>query len=415
MLRKAMVAVVVVGTAVLGLAAVLVWVLGPATHDEYGADAFVLERQGDALAGRRLAALSCARCHYDPGTHALAGRSVGREYRALGDAYAANITSDPLWGIADWSDAELVMLLRSGVHPRRKVLLPPYMPHMPNIADVDLANLIAFLRSDDPWVAPHPTPDRVSVPTYAWNVRTWVGPELGPSSAIETDRPDAGDPVALGGYLANDLLQCHVCHSAGIDGVTWNDPEATVGLYRGGMRLVDPGGHTIVAGNLTPSDAGLGSWDFEGFRAALIEGIAPDGSVLRSPMPRYAALSPDELAALFAYLKSLDPKGQEAESWPEPYEVTPEVVDPGRHEFERLGCPSCHPSKGPGMLRLDEVPVRFPRDAELAAYVADPVAVNPNAWMPAYGHLATPEQLLQVAEYVRRRVEQGPFAPPPKG
>ncbi len=416
MVRKALVViavVVAVATILLGVAAGGIWMLGSAVHDEYAAEAFVLERRGDALAGKRLAELLCVRCHYDPGTQSLAGRSLAAEYRAWGSVHASNITADPVWGIGQWSDEDLVMLLRSGVHPHRKVSLPPYMPHMPNIADVDLANLIAFLRSDDPWVAAQEVPDEPSVPAYAWTLRSWISAELGPSSAIETARPKGGDPVALGAYLANDLLQCHACHSARIEDVRWNEPKTTRGLYEGGMQLVDPSGNTVVAPNLTPSQAGLKAWDFGEFRAALAQGIAPGGHVLRWPMPRYAALSDDELAALFAYFRSLEPRDQ-AVGESEPYDVVPEVVDAGRHHFERLGCPSCHPSKGPGMLRLDDAPTRFPDDAGIAAYVADPYAVDGGAWMPGYGHLATPEQLLQIAEYVRRRVEQGPFAPPPK-
>ena len=398
----------------LGGALLLVWVLGPPTYDDYEPEAFAMQVEGDPVAGKRIAELLCVRCHFDPETDALAGRSLGSEYAELGNAYAANITRDEIRGIGTWTDEALIMLFRSGVHPERKTLLPPTMPSLPNLADTDLAHLLAYLRSDDVWVAPQRKADPPSELAFGAVLAAWLYGQPGPERASLVLRPEEAEPIALGAYLANDLLQCHGCHSASLTDVDWLRPGDTPGFYEGGARLRDLAGNVIIAPGLTArEDGGLGGWSYEGFRRALVEGQGPDRNVLRWPMPRYAALTEGELTALYAYFETL-PAAATAPARPEPYKVVPQIVDPGRHEFERLGCPSCHAAEPEGAFGLGDVVKKYPDDAELAAYVSDPRLVDVNAWMPAFGHLIDDDQMASLIEYLRRRVEQGPYAPPPK-
>ena len=400
---------------VLGGALLVVWVLGPPTYDDYTAEAFAMDvEEGDPVVGKRLVELTCVRCHFDPQTDSLAGRSLRDEFAELGTANAANITRDEIRGIGTWTDEALVMLLRSGVHPQRKTLLPPYMPYLPNLASTDLAHLVAYLRSDDPWVAPQRTAEPPSELRFRAVLAAWLQWQPGPDRASLVLRPEEAEPIALGAYLANDLLQCHGCHSASATEVDWVRPEETPGFYEGGAKLRDLAGNVVVAPGLTTRDeGGLGRWSYEAFRKALVLGEDPDGEVLRWPMPRYAALTEGELAALYAYFETL-PAAEKAPARPEPYKVVPQIVDPGRHEFERLGCPSCHPAEAEDAFGLSEIMTKYPDDAALAAYVSDPRFVDENAWMPAFGHLIDDAQMAALVEYLRRRVEHGPYAPPPK-
>lgn len=405
---------VVLALLTIGAAAGLAWVLGPPTYDEYSAGDFEFEAQGDVVAGKRLAELTCVRCHYDPTTDSLAGRRLTPEYKALGQAHAPNLTRDEVRGIGLWTQAELVMLLRSGVHPKDKTRLPPWMPFHPGISDVDLANLVAYLRSDDSWVAPQRTPEKRSELSFRSVLQAWAQWEPGPAKLSVVERPPESEPVALGAYLANDLLQCHGCHSASVETVDWVFPHKTDGFYQGGAKVTDLAGNTVVAPGLTPSPkAGIGGWTYEEFRRALIEGVTPVGKIVRWPMPTYPRLTEGEVSAMYAYFQTLSPNNTPLKRAP-PYRVSPKIVDPGRHEFERLGCPSCHAPDALGPLGLDKVPEKYPDDASLIEYISDPRFVDPDAWMGAYGKLASEEEMAALAEYVRRRVERGPYAPPPK-
>lgn len=414
MLLRVGLALFVLAAVLVGGALGLVWVMGPPTHEGYDPGAFELKAEGDAAAGKRLATMLCVRCHYDAETNTLAGRALAPEYKAIGKAHAANLTRDDVRGIGSWRDAEVVMMLRSGVHPQRKELVPHYMPFLPNIADVDLANLVAFLRSDDPWVAPQRKADPRSVPAYGTVLRAWLKPSLGPREASLVLKPKESEPVALGAYLANDLFQCHGCHSASVQGADWVSPADSKGFYKGGAKLTDLAGNRIVAPGLTAREDGIGGWAYEDFRRALLHGVTPDGDALRWPMPRYAQLSEGELSALYAYFQTL-PAAESSPKRPAPYKVVTRIVDPGRHAFERLGCPSCHSTNAEGVLSLKKALEHYPDDASLRAYIENPQALDPDAWMPAYGKIVDDAEMVALLEYVRRRIERGPYAPPPKG
>lgn len=73
--------------------------------------------------------------------------------------------------------------------------------------------------------------------------------------------------------------------------------------------MVGPWGISY-ASNLTPSEAGIGSWTVENFRLAMREGKAKgmvEGRQMLPPMPwqGYKELTDDELEAIFSYLMSL--------------------------------------------------------------------------------------------------------------
>lgn len=71
-----------------------------------------------------------------------------------------------------------------------------------------------------------------------------------------------------------------------------------------------PGLGVFVPPNLTSdAETGLGGWSAEEIGRAITTGERPDGRILAPimPWPSYAALTPDDLSALVAYLQSLPP------------------------------------------------------------------------------------------------------------
>jgi mono/diheme cytochrome c family protein len=99
-------------------------------------------------------------------------------------------------------------------------------------------------------------------------------------------RPDPSDAVAMGRYLASSA-GCHGCH---------------------GAQLTGGGGPPPGGSNITP--VGIGGWSERDFVVALRTHRRPDGSFIDEAMPRaYGDLSDQDLAALYAYVRSVPPAG----------------------------------------------------------------------------------------------------------
>jgi mono/diheme cytochrome c family protein len=125
-----------------------------------------------------------------------------------------------------------------------------------------------------------------------------------------TGSASAETAIERGDYLVNTIMACGNCHS----------PRDAEGKFIAGRAL--SGGLTFdtpdflaTAANITPDAAtGIGSWNDEEIRRALVEGVRPNhgklsGVALAAIMPAnfYKALLPDDLAAVIAYLRSVKP------------------------------------------------------------------------------------------------------------
>ena len=109
----------------------------------------------------------------------------------------------------------------------------------------------------------------------------------------------ASDPnvVARGSYLAK-AADCMPCHTSARDKA-----------YAGGLKINTPFG-AIYSPNITPDrETGIGAWTFDAFRKAVHSGIRADGKYLYPAMPfdAFTMISEDDLAALWAYFRSLTP------------------------------------------------------------------------------------------------------------
>jgi hypothetical protein len=92
----------------------------------------------------------CAGCHMDSATGGLTGKRMPDLPTQFGEAWSRNITADPSRGSARGRTARSSILLRTGIS-RDGRYTPPWMVKLPNASDEDLRDIVAFLRSDDPW------------------------------------------------------------------------------------------------------------------------------------------------------------------------------------------------------------------------------------------------------------------------
>jgi mono/diheme cytochrome c family protein len=103
--------------------------------------------------------------------------------------------------------------------------------------------------------------------------------------------------VQRGEYLAR-AGDCVSCHTA--QGVT---------AFAGGDRLNTPFGY-MLAPNITPDpDTGIGRWSADEFYRALHDGVNRRGQDMYPTMPYdfYTKVSRDDIDAIFAYLKTVQP------------------------------------------------------------------------------------------------------------
>lgn len=110
------------------------------------------------------------------------------------------------------------------------------------------------------------------------------------------------DRIARGEYLAT-IMDCAGCHMPrGADGA----PVFEAGLSGGTVGFEIPGMGIFWPPNLTPDTSGLRDWTDAEIAAAIVGGISRDGRILAPamPSPSYAALSPEDLDALVAWLRA---------------------------------------------------------------------------------------------------------------
>lgn len=274
-------------------AALLTVVLG-AVPVAGGATETFLER--GAYLVRGIAA--CGNCHTPQGpdgpdmSRELAG-GPPLEIPGAFVAVAPNITPDAETGIGGWTDAEIATAIREGKRPDGSLIGPP-MPFQlyRSIGDRDVAAIVAYLRSL-PAV-------RNASPASTYDIP--LPQAYGPAVA-QVPEPDRGDPVAYGAYLAGPLGHCIECHS-GPNAAGLPDIENQLGA--GGFEMPGPWGLSVAA-NITPSN--LGDWTDAEIKRAITQGVRPDGTRLKPPMPfgHYARIDDEDLDAIIAYLRALPP------------------------------------------------------------------------------------------------------------
>ncbi|WP_425392070.1 c-type cytochrome [Ekhidna sp.] len=262
--------------------------------------------------GQKLATMLCANCHMDRSTSKLTGQRMKDAPSEFGEIYAPNITQDKTYGIGEWTDGEIVRLLRTGIK-RDGQYAPPYMAKLPLMADEDIDAIISFLRSDHPMVVAENKPDTPTKPSLLTKVLSRLAFKPFPMPEKPIPMPDTNNALQLGEYLAHNL-ECFSCHSADFKTNNYLNPTMSPGYFAGGNQPLDLEGRVMLTPNLTPDEAtGIGSWTKEQFTNAVKYGLKEGEPPLSYPMLPYTQLTDYEVGAIYDYLMTIPPIANEVE------------------------------------------------------------------------------------------------------
>lgn len=257
------------------------------------------------LLGQKTALIMCVQCHQGK-DEKLSGKLLLDMPKDFGSVYSPNITQSTEHGIGKWTDGEIIYFLRTGIKPSGQYA-PPYMPKFPNMADDDIQNIVAYLRSSLPEVQPSNIATQVNAPNFMTKMLSQFAflPLPYPTKAITV--PDSTDKVAFGRYIANDKIVCYACHSSDLTKVNSLQPEKSFGFYAGGTPLLNEQGEIIPSANLTfDAETGIGNMTEQQFIDAVKYCKNPrGGNPLRYPMIPHVTLSDYEVSAIYAYLQTI--------------------------------------------------------------------------------------------------------------
>ena len=230
-----------------------------------------------------------------------------------GVVVAPNITPDAETGIGAWTDGEKIRAIRDGVDKSGNALFPmmPYQMYR-QMSDEDVEALVAYL--DTMPLVRNPLP-KTSL-AFPANVLIKSAPR--PAGSVPS--PDRGDRLRYGKYLAA-VAGCVDCHTPAEKG------ERIAGMeFAGGQVFASQAG-TVVSANLTPDlETGIGRWSEEFFQKKIYEykdyaaqGPPPlSGPQAFTLMPwlAYAGLPPDDLSAIYTFLRTVQPVHHYVETHP---------------------------------------------------------------------------------------------------
>ncbi|MCJ8190362.1 cytochrome c4 [Sphingomicrobium aestuariivivum] len=171
---------------------------------DYGDDKAAKAAHGDRMAN----VLLCRACHGPE----LTGSDMGQFDPELAGIYPPNLTISA----ARFDDAQLMTLLREGVHPTQdRVLMMPSKTYQ-HVADADLEAIIAYLRTLEP--AGEEMPPTDPNPELAKAIEAGEFPTAAQEVAHYRGKypVDLGEEHALGRYVATAV--CADCHGSSLDG-----------------------------------------------------------------------------------------------------------------------------------------------------------------------------------------------------
>ena len=270
------------------------------------------------------AVLGCMDCHTtkdltrfglpDKGPPGGGGDCLGKDLGMPGTVCPSNITPDPDTGLGAWTDGEILRAIREGVSRDGRGLFPlmPYGAYK-NISEEDGRSVVAFLRT----LAP--VKNAVPLPEIAFPVSFFVkmAPKPLPGPVAE---PNTQDRAAHGQYLAA-VSGCKFCHTP-VDSRKVTLPGQD---FSGGQEFPGPWG-VVRSANLTPHATGLGERDEAAFVGVFKAFAVPPADLPEVPLAQNtimpwlsrAQMTPEDLGAIFTYLRSMPPIERAVEKRPLP-------------------------------------------------------------------------------------------------
>ncbi len=217
---------------------------------------------------------------------------------------APNITPDPETGIGKWTDGEKIRAIREGVDNTGRALFPmmPY-PNFRKMSDEDVQSVVAYLDALPPVRNPLP----VTKLDFPVNLFIKFAPE--PAGAVAP--PDRANRVKYGEYLTS-MGGCADCHTP------FQNGQPVVAKTLSGGRVFEMPAGTVVSANITPDqETGIGKWaedffqkKFYDYRDYAVSGPPPlPGPQAFTLMPwlGMSQLQPDDLSAIYAWLRTVKP------------------------------------------------------------------------------------------------------------
>ncbi|MEO5578045.1 MAG: cytochrome c [Sphingomicrobium sp.] len=221
--------------------------------------------------GKRMSqVLSCAGCHGDN----LQGTNVTADDPGTGDMNAPNLTLL----LASYSDADLDRVIRHGIPKDNRQLWFMTSETLQFVSDSDVTALVAYLRTVKP--AGKPMPKVRLGPKFSDDVAKGVAADApGMVKRFKASQPvDLGPSHALGRYIA--MTTCTQCHNGALQG------------YEGFTPNLDIAGSYTSAELTTLLTTGEGKVKKDlGLMSVIVKNA-------------YSKLTPDERAAVVAYVKA---------------------------------------------------------------------------------------------------------------
>lgn len=228
---------------------------------------------------------ACAACHGEN----LAG-GVMIEDPALGSVRGPNLTRGRGGVTASYQMADWDRIVRHGVKPDGKPTIMPSDDFF-KMSDAELSDIVAYIRSVPAVDGEVPAPNLGPVGKVLLALgKLPLSAERQPAGSHPASPPATAESAAFGEHLTATCLGCHRQNLAG-GRIPFGPPSWP------------------AAANLTPHAQGLGTWSFEQFEQAVVQGVSKDGRKLLPPMAEVVQgtknMSVTERKAMWAYLQSL--------------------------------------------------------------------------------------------------------------
>jgi mono/diheme cytochrome c family protein len=355
-------------------------------------------------------AADCEVCHTTEGGQRFAG---GRAFKTpFGALYSPNITADKQTGIGDWSDADFIRAVHTGVAKDGSHLYPafPYESYT-LLADDDVRAIKAYLFSLPIAHAAAPANALAFPFNHRWLMGFW-SVFYNPDQRFRPHE-DRSPEWNRGAYLAEGLAHCGDCHTPRNLAQALDNRQKFAGTVTQGWR----------AYNITADKAsGIGTWSDDEVATYLSTGHAVGRGSAGGPMAEavdvsLSTLAPTDIHAIVAYLRSIPPISTPDLPAPRtsaasdaPKTMTAGFDPRGKQVFEGA-CASCHSWSGVSLL-INEATLTGARSVnDVSAINVAQVVISGErhqtphgvVTMPAFGQAYSDVEIAAVANYVTAR------------